>query len=119
MRAGRARYWAACPKGTGQAIGGCDLADIDYVHRRAEVGFLFHRAWWGNGYALEAMRAVVDHAFGVLPIDRLGARLHAGNAACARLLERLGFSFEGRLFGHVLRDGERRDCLLYGKLKGD
>ena len=119
MESGAARYWAACLKGTGLAIGTCDLTDIDRHHGRAEVGFAFHRSYWGNGYALEAMMAVRNHAFGAMGLDRLSARLHAGNDASRRLLERLGFSYEGRLLGHVVRDGARRDCLLYGQLRGD
>ena len=117
MESGEAFYWAACLKGTGAAIGTCDLSDIDHHHRRAEVGFAFHRSYWGNGYAFEAMTAVVAHAFGERDLERLGARLHAANHASRRLLERLGFSYEGRLRSHVLRDDARRDCLLYGLLR--
>jgi len=119
MESGQACYWAACLKGTGAAIGTCDLSDIDRHNKRAEVGFAFHRSYWGNGYAYEAMTAVVAHAFTEMDLERLGARLHATNHASRRLLERLGFSYEGRLVGHVVRDGQRRDCLMYGKLRTD
>jgi ribosomal-protein-alanine N-acetyltransferase len=119
MQAGEACYWAACLRGTGHAIGTCDLSDIDRHHGRAEVGFAFHRSYWGNGYALEAMTAITDYAFSGMALARLGARLHAGNHASRRLLERLGFSYEGRLLSHVMRDGRRRDCLLYGKLHSE
>jgi ribosomal-protein-alanine N-acetyltransferase len=117
MADGRALYWAVAPTPDGQAIGACDLSEIDRRQARAEVGFLFHRAWWGNGYAVEAMAAVTNHAFETLGLARLWARLHAGNDASRRLLERLGFSYEGTLKGHVLREGVRRDCLLYGRLR--
>lgn len=117
MESGHARYWAVCLRGTGKAIGTCDLSEIDRHHKRAEVGFVFHRAYWGNGYAYEAMSAVIAHAFGEFDLERLAARLHAGNSASRRLLERLGFSCEGRLAGHVVRDGARRDCLIYGLLR--
>ncbi len=119
MQAGQACYWAVCLVGTGAAIGTCDLSDIDRHHGRAEIGFAFHRSYWGNGYALEAVRAVTAHAFSAMGLVRLGARLHAGNHASRRLLERLDFSYEGRLVGHVVRDGVRRDCLLYGRLVAD
>lgn len=117
MESGHARFWAVCLRGTGKAIGTCDLSDIDRHHKRAEAGFIFHRSYWGNGYAREAMAAVIAYAFGELDLERLGARLHAGNEASRRLLERLGFSYEGRLARHVVRDGTRRDCLLYALLR--
>ncbi len=114
---GSALYWAACPAEGGAAIGVCDLSEIDTHHRRAEIGFLFARAHWGQGYAGEAMAQLVGHAFGPLGLERLWARFHAGNAASKALLARLDFTYEGTLKAHVLRDGERRDCEIWGRLR--
>jgi RimJ/RimL family protein N-acetyltransferase len=61
------------------------------------------------------MTPVVGHAFGPLGLQRLWARFHAGNENSKRLLERLGFAYEGTLKGHVARGGQRRDCVLYGR----
>jgi ribosomal-protein-alanine N-acetyltransferase len=96
-------------------LGACDLSDIDWRHRRGEVGFVLAGAAWGQGYGLEAMRAVVDHAAG-LGLKRLWARAHAGNERSERLLRRLGFEEEGYLRGHIQRAGERRDCKIFGLL---
>jgi RimJ/RimL family protein N-acetyltransferase len=60
---------------------------------------------------------VIAYAFDTLGLERLTARVHAGNGRSVRVLERLGFRYEGTLRGHILRDGERRDCLIYGRLK--
>jgi ribosomal-protein-alanine N-acetyltransferase len=117
MAADIAMYWAVALTAGGAAIGSCDLSDIDRHHKRAEIGFLFSRAWWGNGYAREAMEAINAFAFEDLHMERLWARFHAGNAASQRLLERLGFSREGTLRAHILRDGVRRDCEIYGRMR--
>jgi ribosomal-protein-alanine N-acetyltransferase len=114
MDAGNALYWSVCRDGA--VIGCCDLSEIDRHHARAEVGFLFGRGHWGQGFALEAMGAIRDHAFDTVGLERLWARFHAGNEKSA-LLERVGFSYEGTLRGHVLREGTRRDCVLYGRLR--
>lgn len=114
---GNVMWWAVALTPDGPAIGECDLSDIDHHHRRAEVGFLFNRAYWGNGYAYEAMRAVIAHAFDELKLERLWARFHAGNVASQRLLERLGFTREGTLKRHIWREGERRDCEIYGLMR--
>ncbi|HEY0107963.1 MAG TPA: GNAT family protein [Rhizomicrobium sp.] len=111
---GRTAWWVAARTPRGPAIGECDLSEIDHHHRRAEIGFLFQRAAWGQGYAREATARVLRHGFEDLALERLSARFHAGNEASRRLLEALGFSREGLLRGHVMRDGERRDCVLYG-----
>jgi ribosomal-protein-alanine N-acetyltransferase len=114
---GTAIYWAVCAAAGGPAIGVCDLSDIDTHHRRAEIGFLFARAHWNKGYATEGMERIIAHAFGPLGLERLWARFHAGNTASKTLLTKLGFTHEGTLKGHILRDGERRDCEIYGRLR--
>jgi ribosomal-protein-alanine N-acetyltransferase len=117
VAAGTAMYWAVALSPGGEVIGSCDLSDIDRHHKRAEVGFLFSRAYWGNGYAREAMNAIVGFAYEDLKLERLWARFHTGNAASQRLLERLGFSREGTLRGHILRGGTRRDCEIYARMR--
>jgi [ribosomal protein S5]-alanine N-acetyltransferase len=117
MERGRSIYWAVCLDD--QTIGCCDLSEIDPHHARAEAGYIFARSAWGQGYAGEAMKAVVGYAFGPLALARLYARMHARNEASRRLLTRLGFSYEGTLRGHVMRDGARRDCQIYGLLRGE
>jgi [ribosomal protein S5]-alanine N-acetyltransferase len=116
---GNVLWWAVALSPDGPAIGECDLSQIDHRNGVAEVGFLFAKRHWGNGYAQEAMGAVIAHAFGSMSLARLWARFHAGNEASRRLLEKLGFTYEGTLRRHILRDGERRDCVLYGRLKAD
>lgn len=116
---GNVLWWAVALSSDGPAIGECDLSEIDHRNARAEVGFMFAKAHWGKGYAREAMEAVIAHAFGRMGLERLWARFHAGNEGSRHLLEKLGFSYEGTLRRHVRRDGEWRDCLLYGRLKSD
>lgn len=114
---GTTLWWAVSITPRGPAIGEVDLSEIEMHHRRAEVGFLFRRNAWGYGYAFEAMERVTRYGFADLKLERLWARFHAGNEASRKLLERLGFSYEGTLREHVVRDGARRDCLLYGRGK--
>jgi len=114
---GATQWWVVAQSLRGPAIGECDLSDIDLHHGRAEIGFLFRRSAWGQGFAREAMERVIRYGFEELGLARLTARCHAGNEASRRLLERLGFAQEGVLRGYVVRDGARRDCLLYGRLR--
>lgn len=115
MAEGRAIYWSIRGLADGRFVGCCDLSDIDRRHKRAEVGFMLGRGAWGQGYAQEAMQAVLAYA-ATSGLRRLTARTHLGNRRSEALLEKLGFREEGLLRGHVLRDGERRDCRLFGLL---
>ena len=115
MAEGRAFHWAIRTLTSGELIGMCDLSDIDKWHKRGEVGFMLGRDAWGQGFALEAVRAVVGYAAG-LGLKRLAARTHLGNFRSDSLLHKVGFQEEGLLRGYVERDGERRDCRLFGLL---
>ncbi|THD80764.1 MAG: N-acetyltransferase [Phenylobacterium sp.] len=115
MAEGRALHWSVHALADDGFLGSCDLSDIDRRHKRAEVGFMLCRDSWGHGYAQEAMQAVIAFAASS-GLRRLTARTHLGNRRSESLLEKLGFSEEGLLRGHVLRDGERRDCRLFGLL---
>ncbi|HWA61681.1 MAG TPA: GNAT family N-acetyltransferase [Caulobacteraceae bacterium] len=112
---GSAHFWAITLTADGEFLGLCDLSDIDRWHHRAEIGFILGRAAWGRGYGLEAMQSVVTFAAG-LGLKRLTARTHVGNERSEALLVKLGFQAEGYLRGHIQRDGERRDCRLFGLL---
>ena len=115
MAKGRAVFWAIRTLADGAFIGTCDLSAIDRRHKRAEVAFMLDRESWGNGYAQEAMTAVTAYAAGD-GLRRLLARTQLGNRRSDNLLQKLGFQEEGLLKGYVERDGERRDCRLFGLL---
>jgi ribosomal-protein-alanine N-acetyltransferase len=115
MAQARAVYWTMRALPDGEFIGVCDLSEIDRRHKRAEVGFMLGREAWGRGYATEAMQAVIAYA-ATHGLRKLLARTHLGNRRSDSLLEKLGFVQEGLLRGHVVRDGDRRDCRLFGLL---
>lgn len=70
----------------GRAIGkaGC--------YRLPEIGYILHPDYWGQGFATEALTAVVAHIFAHHPVDGLRADIDPRNLASIRLLERLGFT---------------------------
>ena len=75
-----------------------------------DIGFAFLPAHRGRGHALEAARAVMDHAKRDLGLGRVVAIVSPDNSASRRLLETLGFRSEGRL--RLAADAE--DVELFG-----
>lgn len=114
MGSGQAIYWTLRTLEGGRFLGCCELSEIDRRHRRAELGFLLAREAW-NGQALEALRSIVAYA-AVSGLRKLTARTHLGNRRAEALLQEAGFKEEGLLRGHILKDGERRDCRVFGLL---
>jgi RimJ/RimL family protein N-acetyltransferase len=103
-----------------EAIGGIGLhRQGDFMRRSAELGYWLSEDYWGRGIATGAVHAVTSWGFTHLDIDRIFAQVFAWNPASARVLEKAGFSFEGRLRGAVFKDGMTTDLLSYGLLRTD
>ena len=60
-----------------------------------EVGYWLGEAFWGNGYATEAARAVIDYAFANRPITLINSRCRVVNEASRRVLVKCGFQLVG------------------------
>ena len=114
--AGAALQFAVLEKQSGAAIGSCLLFRHDEASARAELGYVLGRAHWGQGFMHEALRALVDCAFGELHLRRLEAEVDPRNTRSSLLLERLGFGAEGRLRERWLTKGEPTDVNVYGLL---
>jgi RimJ/RimL family protein N-acetyltransferase len=87
--------------------------------RQAEIGFTLAAGYHGQGYATEAIRAVLGHLFRARDLHKVSAECDARNTASARLLERVGFAREGHRREHTWIKGEWTDDLLYGLLSRD
>ena len=77
----------------GALIGACGLM-ID-EREAPEVGYWLGAKYWGKGYATEAVRALIDHAFTDLDCEALQAAARVTNPASRRVLEKCGFQWTG------------------------
>ena len=77
----------------GPVIGACGIARFD--GREPELGYWLGVPFWGQGYATEAARAVIDHAFADLGYEHLLAGARVSNPASRRVLEKCGFQWTG------------------------
>ena len=98
----------------GEAAGGISVELKDDVYRRsAEIGYWLGQPFWERGIATEAVRAVVDYAFATFDLGRLYAGVFDWNPASARVLEKAGFTLEGRLRNAVTKADRVGDELIY------
>ena len=110
--------WAITKRDGGAVLGGVDLHDWNRTHHRAEVGYSLARAWWGQGIASEAVRAVLRFGFERMQLHRIEAGTIADNWRSVRMLERLGFRREGTRREYSLEDdGTYHDSAMYGLLQ--
>ena len=100
-----------------QAVGAIGFTvQHDVGRRSAEIGYWLGEAFWGRGITTEALMAVTDYAFSNYDVCRLYAHVFAWNDASARVLEKAGYVFEGRMRKAVLKDGQTIDQLMYAKI---
>jgi [ribosomal protein S5]-alanine N-acetyltransferase len=117
--AGDGIEWAITRAGDDTAIGKIGHWRWQRTHSRSEVGFIVRRDLWGQGFAVEALGAVVDWGFRRLELHSIEAQLDAANIASQRTLERAGFKREGLLRQSYFDGREFRDTLVYGMLASD
>jgi [ribosomal protein S5]-alanine N-acetyltransferase len=100
-------------------IGGMGLSKIKPDQGTATVGYWINPKYHQRGYGSEALRAVLDFAFGELKLRRIEAGVFAGNPSSGKLLERFGAKREGLTRrGKISKaDGKVKDEILYGLLR--
>ena len=59
----------------------------------AELGYWVAEEYWGNGYAVEASKKLIEHAFDDLGIREIYASYRIENNQSKRVLEKLGFKY--------------------------
>jgi len=108
------RSWAVVESAEGPAI--ARLAAIDRGDGITELGYLVVRERQGEGVVREALAALISHLFAAEQRRRLFADTDPENVASNRVLQSLGFTFEGRLREHWTTHIGRRDSLIWGLL---
>jgi [ribosomal protein S5]-alanine N-acetyltransferase len=83
----------------------------------AEIGYELDPQYWGQGYATEAARSVLQLGFETFKLHRISANCVADNVGSARVLEKLGMRLEGRLRENQYFKGRWWDTFLYAILE--
>lgn len=102
-----ADFWSVCLRPSGKMIGHLYFAQTEPTELMTwELGYIFNPAFAGHGYATEACRALLEHAFTELGARRVVAMCDPENPPSWRLLERLSMRREGhfRQFAFFRRD---------------
>ena len=86
--------WAAIEKASGLFLGWFHLRPGDGAGpSEPELGYRLRRDAWGQGYATEGSRALVEKAFGELGAERVYASTMVVNTASRRVMEKAGLRY--------------------------
>lgn len=86
--------WAVTHQKHDTVIGLCGVTLQRYNEKTVpELGYIFHKAYWHNGYAFESASACMNFAFSELNIPKLYAIIRDTNHASQKLAQRLGMEW--------------------------
>lgn len=101
-------------KDDGVLIGTVHLMDISRMRfQNAYLGYRVFNNYWGEGYAAEACRAVIEIAFNDLKLHRIEAGIEPHNKASLRVAKAIGLRKEGLSLRRLWSHGKWVDLLLY------
>jgi ribosomal-protein-alanine N-acetyltransferase len=112
-------------KETGRVIGDCGLRQRTELvfgetsSDEGDIGYELDPGYWGQGYATEAIRAIVAFGFEELGLHRIWTACVADNERSWLLIERIGMRREGLLRQNVWLRGRWWDTLVYAFLRDE
>lgn len=113
------RYWIFL-KDSDALIGSIALTNIIRgIFKSCFMGYKLSERHTGNGYMFEAAKAVIDIAFGEMKLHRIEANIMPHNAASIRVVEKLGFNFEGVSPEYLKIGGKWEDHRRYAIINHD
>ena len=84
-----------------------------------EMGWIYNRSFWRQGYAYESCKAVIDYAFAELKAHKVFAEA-IDAVKSVGLMQKLGMQLEGIQRSQTKdKHGNRADLYLYGLLEED
>lgn len=111
-----ARTWIIVQRHSDEIIG--MISGRLSLRHSVEIGYCIGRRWWGKGLMSEALSMLIATLSADPDVYRVWATCHVDNERSVRLLERAGFTLEGRMARHGIYPNfgtEPLDSLLFGK----
>lgn len=97
-------------------IGIIELVEISSIHRNCEIQIALLPEYQGKGYAKEAMKKGMEHAFKFLNMHKIYLYVDMENEKAIHIYEDLGFKIEGKLLEQFFTEGKYKDSYFMGIL---
>ena len=112
--------WGIVLKDENRLIGGIGFYFLERRSYTADLGYTVARPYWRRGIATEAVRAVMQFGFETMRLHRINVDTRIDNIASLRLLENVGFRYEG-LRRECIRneDSSYQSWALFGMLENE
>jgi RimJ/RimL family protein N-acetyltransferase len=94
-------------------VGTIGIKDIDYVNKKANIGYWIGKQYQGKGIATECIKIVVNYAFDVLKLEESSASVFPDNNPSIRVLEKNGFVKAKEIKEYHPLSNRYRNSLIY------
>lgn len=98
-------------------VGRIGLHHINQQNKTGEIGYWLAGGQQGRGIVTRCCKAIINHGFNELGLNRIEIKCATGNAKSRAIAEKLQFKQEGVLRQAELLNGKFIDLLLYAMLK--
>ena len=103
-----------------KVVGSIGIFRQGNIHSQtAELGYYIAEEYWGKGIMTEAVKQICEYVFAKSDIIRIYAEPFAYNIASCRVLEKVGFQYEGTLRSNAVKNGKVIDMEMYSLLKAE
>lgn len=93
--------WAVIEKKTGRLIGQCGITMQQANNQQVpEIGYLFRRDYWHQGFAIETASACKQYAFDVLNLPKITSIIRDNNYPSQKVAQRNGMHREFTITKH-------------------
>jgi ribosomal-protein-alanine N-acetyltransferase len=99
-----------------QVVGTVGCFWISKQAKAMELAYAIAEEHWGKGLVAEASMAVMDYCFKEFSVKRIQARCKTENRASARVMEKLGMTYEGTLKAAVFHRQCHWDMHYFAKV---
>jgi ribosomal-protein-serine acetyltransferase len=103
----------------GELAGIIGLHWINWDNKYTSIGYWLGERFQGKGIMSRACKALIDHCFDELNLNRIEIRVATGNLKSQAVPKRLGFTHEGILRSAEWINDRYVDHIVYGLLKSD
>ncbi len=94
-------------------VGTIGIKDIDYVNKKANIGYWIGKQYQGKGIATECIKLVVNYAFDILKLEEISAYVFPGNNPSIRVLEKNRFVKTSEVNEYHPLSHRYRNSLIY------
>lgn len=101
----------------GILIGSVSIVGVNDFDQKAILGYCLAQKYWSNGYATEAVKAVLCYMFSEIGLNRIEASHSINNIASGRVLEKVGMFLEGQSKDYYYSNSGFQDSRLFGVTK--